>query len=132
MSFLSSVFITNQVTISPEQISGQLMKALESPDAQKILAIVSDPDIVKNIAILSTVENAKHLLIAQLIFLVLFGFFRWFINQDVSLTRALFNKVWTFVLYWILSIFIIPLLVLQKPYYNLCVALFKSISEQYF
>lgn len=97
----------------------QLTQLLNQPAVQGYLKLFSNPTFSKGIDEVIKSPRRMTLLYAQIGFIVFMMFFRaWRFSKSTHWIKKLWTQLWTFGLFWIGAVVVIPWAILGDAYYN--------------
>lgn len=119
---------------SSQEMIQRLKRLSEHQEVQKIVNILTDENVLEAIERLSKSADWKEFLAIQAIFFLGFTVLRsvFGLAFRAFIIKWLLYRIFTSLIYWASTLYIIPALFLGEPYHRLVSVLIAGIRQQYF
>lgn len=109
---------------------GDIQSFLNHPWVQKFLKAIGSQDFFPNINKIKEDPNLKNLLFAQLGFIVFMMIFRlWRQSAAETWIGKLWVTLYCAVIFWVVSLYVLPAYLLGEPYRKLCQLLWNTFTQ---
>ncbi len=109
---------------------GQIQQLLNHPLAKGSIALLSNPVLAKSMDQVLTSPNRMNLLYCEIAFVLFMLIFKtWKVGRAESFKGRLWVHAWTFAVFWIGSLGVIPWAVLGSPYYQTLAGMAQALRS---